>query len=144
MIKVFFDGAFDASAKIMGIGCIIEHDGNIVEKHYKVKEGRTVQLNGAPFLVSTVSNNVSEYLSIIAGMEYLVEMGLEKTSGITFYGDSKLVIEQMSGRWGIKEGAYKTYAQYAKKLVWKFRSPIFTWIPREENTRCDSLSRKTL
>ena len=58
-------------------------------------------------------------------------------------GDSKLVIEQLSGNWGIKSGKYLRYAERALNLLLDFRvSPVFNWIPKESNSEADKLSRR--
>ena len=47
--------------------------------------------------------------------------------------DSKLVIEQMSGRWQIKNPGLRPLAAEAATLVGRFESVRFTWVPREQN-----------
>jgi len=89
------------------------------------------------------SNNVAEYCGFIAILEYLLEEKLEK-SNITIYGDSKLVIEQMKGNWRMIKGFYLQYAQYAEKLVNNFKKLKLIWIPREQNSIADELSKAKL
>lgn len=147
MVKVFFDGAYEQSTGTIGLGCIVERDGKEEYTHHsRIRCNEKVLIGEQVIQLTkeTVSNNVSEYLSVLRAIEWLIDNKLEKTKGIIVYGDSKLVIEQMSGNWGIKEGAYKPYAKYLKQLLWKFSGIMFIWIPRNENSRCDALSRKTL
>ncbi len=47
--------------------------------------------------------------------------------------DSKLVIEQMSGRWQVKHPDMKPLAGRAAALAARFAEVTFTWIPRERN-----------
>jgi probable phosphoglycerate mutase len=54
--------------------------------------------------------------------------------------DSKLVVEQMCGRWQIKHPSMKPLAAQASALAGKFREVTFTWIPRLENSRADKLA----
>ena len=54
--------------------------------------------------------------------------------------DSKLVVEQMSGRWKVKHPAMQPLAREAAGLVGQLGSVRFTWIPRERNKRADRLA----
>jgi ribonuclease HI len=87
------------------------------------------------------SNNVAEYKSLIIALEWLEAIGYLETP-VLVRGDSKLVIEQMSGRWKIKTGFYAAQARKAKELAARFKDIRYQWIPREENEKADSLSRK--
>jgi len=87
-----------------------------------------------------MSNNVAEYAAVIAAIKYILDNNLNEQN-ITFFGDSKLVICQLSGLWKAKSGLYKSYFLKAKRLVKKLKSPVFTWIPREQNSLADKLSK---
>jgi ribonuclease HI len=65
------------------------------------------------------SNNIAEYLGLIAILEHFIRIKTQHEP-IMVYGDSKLVIQQMSGRWKIKEGIYESFAQSAKILTNEF------------------------
>ncbi len=88
------------------------------------------------------SNNVAEYTGLIAGLEaaYAVEPGAD----VVVRMDSKLVVEQMSGRWKIKHQDMRRLALQARDLVADISaaggSVSFTWIPRETNKAADALS----
>ena len=49
--------------------------------------------------IGTATNNVAEYRGLIAGLEAARELGAAE---VAVRMDSKLVIEQMSGRWKVK------------------------------------------
>lgn len=90
------------------------------------------------------SNNVAEYSGFIAILDYLLENDLTK-GVVKIYGDSKLVIEQMSGRWRIKQGFYVPLALEAQKKLVQFKNwPFLQWIPREQNNIADELSKCVL
>lgn len=90
-----------------------------------------------------ISNNVAEYSGIIRILEILTQKNLLDEQ-ITIHGDSMLVIQQMSGNWKLKKGAYIPYAQKARDLAKNFPNITYKWIPREENSICDSLSKNIL
>ncbi len=53
--------------------------------------------------------------------------------------DSKLVVEQMSGRWKIKHPAMAELAAEARQVL--TGTPVrFEWMPRAENSRADKLA----
>jgi probable phosphoglycerate mutase len=58
--------------------------------------------------------------------------------------DSKLVVEQMSGRWQIKNPGLRPLAAEAAKLVAGFASVTFDWIPRERNKLADALANRAM
>ena len=90
------------------------------------------------------SNNLAEYGGFLAILKWLLDNG-HGGSQATIYGDSKLVIEQMTGRWRIRKGAYVPTALKAKGLLSEFKvPPRLKWIPREENEIADRLSKAEL
>ena len=89
------------------------------------------------------SNNVAEYNGFLAVLLQLKGMDLQQEE-IHVYGDSNLVIQQMSGNWKIKQGFYVPFALSARKLVHQFPRLKLHWIPREENSLADELSKAEL
>ncbi len=83
------------------------------------------------------SNNVAEYKGMIAGVRRALEIDPDAELHIRM--DSKLVVEQMSGRWKIKHPAMADLAQEARELL--TGTPVrFEWMPRLENSRADKLA----
>jgi probable phosphoglycerate mutase len=58
--------------------------------------------------------------------------------------DSKLVVEQMSGRWQVKHEAMKPLAREANELRRRFAAATFTWIPRAQNSHADRLANEAM
>lgn len=140
MIKVYFDGAFSISTGTMGLGAVVKQGRKIIYTHHEeIKEGGVTKLDGKHTIIKETSNNVSEYLSCIKAVEYLIKFHPKEE--IEIYGDSQLVINQMNGLWRIKEGAYAPYAKLLRELIWKLKSPKFIWIPRSSNAYADLVSR---
>lgn len=100
--------------------------------------GETLMAEGLP--IGDTTNNVAEYSGLIAGLEMarLVDPG----AAVEVRMDSKLVIEQMAGRWKIKHPSMKPLALKASGL----RPPAvrWTWVPRAENKRADALVNAAL
>lgn len=88
------------------------------------------------------SNNVAEYTGLIAG---LAEAQLiDERAAIEVRMDSKLVVEQMSGRWKIKHEDMKRLAGEAREIAKAIERAggvvAYRWIPREHNKAADALS----
>jgi len=61
------------------------------------------------------------------------------------HGDSKLVINQLGGKWKSHGGLYVPYMQKAKELLKPLKARVkLQWIPREKNEMCDGLSKDVL
>jgi probable phosphoglycerate mutase len=87
------------------------------------------------------TNNVAEYSGLIAGLEAAREMGARQ---VDVRMDSKLVVEQMSGRWKIKHPGMKPLAARAAQIVRDLDAVTFTWIPREQNKAADALANSAM
>lgn len=83
------------------------------------------------------SNNVAEYKGMIAGVRRALE--IDGDAELLIRLDSKLVVEQMSGRWKIKHPAMAELAAEARQLL--TGTPVrFEWMPRLQNSRADKLA----
>ncbi|MGC9667185.1 bifunctional RNase H/acid phosphatase [Planosporangium sp. 12N6] len=91
--------------------------------------------------LGVTTNNIAEYQGLIAGLAAAAELGADS---VEVRMDSKLVVEQMSGRWQIKHPGLRPLAAQAADLVRRFRSVTFTWIPRERNKRADALANAAM
>jgi ribonuclease H / adenosylcobalamin/alpha-ribazole phosphatase len=87
------------------------------------------------------TNNVAEYRALIAGLAAAAELG---ATSVTVRMDSKLVVEQMSGRWQVKHEGLRPLAREAVALRDSFAEITFEWIPRERNTHADRLANEAM
>lgn len=91
--------------------------------------------------IGHATNNVAEYRGAIAGIEAARE--LDPGAQVEVRLDSKLVVEQMSGRWKIKHADMQQLARRANAIL--PRSQLsFTWVPRASNTLADALVNEAL
>ena len=86
------------------------------------------------------TNNQAEYAGVIAGLRFLTTTDHRS---VTIRLDSKLVVEQLSGRWKIKNPGMQELAIEAQGLLSQF-SAIFEWVPRKENTHADANANRAL
>ncbi|MBA2948747.1 bifunctional RNase H/acid phosphatase [Streptomyces himalayensis] len=91
--------------------------------------------------IGTATNNVAEYRGLLAGLRAAHE--LDPAARVRVRMDSKLVVEQMSGRWKIKHPGMKPLAAEAK-TVFPPSQITFEWIPREQNKHADRLANEAM
>ncbi|MGW0757212.1 bifunctional RNase H/acid phosphatase [Streptomyces sp. NPDC002814] len=87
------------------------------------------------------TNNVAEYRGLLAGLR--AAHALDPAATVHVRMDSKLVVEQMSGRWKIKHPAMKPLAAEAA-AVFGVEQVTYEWIPRELNRRADRLANEAM
>jgi probable phosphoglycerate mutase len=92
--------------------------------------------------LGVTTNNVAEYRGLIAALTRAAEIAPD--ADVEARMDSKLVVEQMSGRWRIKHPDMKPLAMEARRLASGFSSVRFTWIPRERNKHADRLANEAM
>jgi probable phosphoglycerate mutase len=91
--------------------------------------------------IGIASNNVAEYRGLIAGLEAV--LALDPEANVEVRMDSKLVVEQMSGRWRIKHPDMRAMALRARDVL-PPAQVTYTWIPRADNARADALVNAAL
>jgi probable phosphoglycerate mutase len=87
------------------------------------------------------TNNYAEYQGVILGLQLAIDQGF---SDLEVRLDSKLIVEQMSGNWKVKNANIKPLFEQAKAREEKFRSVNFKHIPREKNKRADQLANQAM
>jgi broad specificity phosphatase PhoE/ribonuclease HI len=91
--------------------------------------------------VGIATNNVAEYGGAIAGLQAAVEIDPDACVEVRL--DSKLVVEQMSGRWQIKHPAMRDLAKVARAVI-PAGQVTYTWVPRDQNGAADALVNEAL
>ncbi|MGI5442969.1 bifunctional RNase H/acid phosphatase [Streptomyces shenzhenensis] len=101
--------------------------------------GRT--LVEAAEYIGIATNNVAEYRGLVAGLR--AARDLDPGAAVHVRMDSKLVVEQMSGRWKIKHPDLKPLAAEAARVLPPDRV-TYEWIPRERNKHADRLANEAM
>ncbi|MEU5979485.1 bifunctional RNase H/acid phosphatase [Streptomyces sp. NPDC047315] len=91
--------------------------------------------------IGVATNNVAEYKGLIAGLRAAHAIAPDATIRVRM--DSKLVVEQMSGRWKIKHPDMKPLAAEARG-VFPPSAVTYQWIPREKNKHADRLANEAM
>ena len=87
------------------------------------------------------TNNVAEYHALLAGVKKA--LSIDPDSELHVRMDSRLVIEQMSGRWKIKHPAMAELAAEVRAALIG-TSVKFEWVPRLENSRADAIANRAM
>lgn len=124
-VTVYTDGGSRGNPGVAGSGSVVydESGATLAEIAYVVGQKS--------------SNNVAEYHGLLRGLEAARDLG---ASEVDVYMDSKLVVEQMSGRWKIKHPDMKKLALDAGELAAGFSAVTYSWVPRAKNKKADELS----
>jgi ribonuclease H / adenosylcobalamin/alpha-ribazole phosphatase len=91
--------------------------------------------------LGVTTNNVAEYRGLIAGLESAA--GIDPEAVVEARLDSKLVVEQMSGRWKIKNSALQPLALAANHVL-PPGNVTYRWVPRARNAHADRLLNAAL
>ena len=127
LLRVYTDGGSRGNPGEAGLWVYITDDGGIpLERRYKY--------------LGIATNNVAEYTGALYGIRRAIELGATQ---IELYMDSKLVIQQLSWEWKIKNQDLRNIHSEIGVLLWDLKIS-YTWIPREQNTEADALSNKAM
>lgn len=91
--------------------------------------------------IGRATNNVAEYRGLIAGLDDALGLGATEAA---VYLDSKLLVEQMSGRWKVKHPDLIRLHAQARGLAARFDTISYSWIPRERNSHADRLANEAM
>jgi ribonuclease HI len=118
------DGAARGNPGPAGIGVeITDDDGAVVAE---IAEG-----------IGETTNNVAEYTAAIRGLERAKELGATE---VLLRSDSRLLIEQLAGRWKVKNPTLQELHRRARTLVAGFERVELAHVPRERNVEADRLA----
>ncbi|MEU2840171.1 bifunctional RNase H/acid phosphatase [Streptomyces sp. NPDC007076] len=97
--------------------------------------------------IGVATNNVAEYKGLIAGLRaakaLVPDASADGALRVRVRMDSKLVVEQMSGRWKIKHPDMKPLAAEAARIL-PASAVTYEWIPREKNKHADRLANEAM
>jgi probable phosphoglycerate mutase len=91
--------------------------------------------------IGHATNNVAEYRALIAGLDDAVKVGATEAA---VFMDSKLVVEQMSGRWKVKHPDLTGLHAQARTLASRFERISYQWVPRARNAHADRLANEAM
>ncbi|WNV77193.1 bifunctional RNase H/acid phosphatase [Geodermatophilus sp. DSM 44513] len=92
--------------------------------------------------VGRATNNVAEYGGLVAGLQAALD--LDPQAEVEVRMDSKLVVEQMSGRWKVKHPDMQKLAREAQAIARQLGGVRYTWVPRAQNGAADALANSAM
>lgn len=129
--KIFFDGATGPRNPGHGsAGWEIEIEGE--ESHRSSK-----------YLGNNKTNNESEYIALYLALQHGLDLGIHRGK-VSIYGDSQLVIYQVTGEWKNKKPHLRTLMQKVHKLLESYDDYTLEWVPRDWNGQADHMSKQPL
>ncbi len=123
------DGGSRGNPGPAGFGCVVWSS----DRGAVLAEGKQA--------IGVTTNNVAEYRGLIAGLEQARRVGADE---VHVAMDSKLVVEQMAGRWKVKHPGLAELHQQARALASTFDTVSYEWIPRARNSHADRLANEAM
>ena len=127
MYEIYCDGASRSNPGDASIGVSINKD--------------KVEIDTIKKKIGINTNNVAEYLGLIAALEYCVE---NKVNNVKIFLDSLLVVQQVNMEYKVKSKKLQTYYEKSLKLIEQIEDIEIHHIRREFNSRADQLANEAL
>lgn len=131
-LTVFTDGASRGNPGQASYGFVIrDHKGQVL-----YEEGKRLGIT---------TNNVAEYTAVKESLRYIRESFFRDLSlKVQYFADSRLVVEQLSGRFKIKSPHLRILIDEIRNLEKKIGEVTYTHIRRELNKDADRLANLAL
>ncbi len=127
-LRLFTDGASRGNPGPAGIGVVIEDD-------------QGMRLRGLHRWLGVTTNNEAEYRALIEGLKAVKDWRPDR---LEVYLDSKLVVEQMNGRYRIKAPELQPLHAQAKELLKEFPEVEIAHVERAKNRGADALANMAI
>jgi|TARA_B100001778_G_C18435775_1_gene560003 ribonuclease HI len=127
MYEIYCDGASRSNPGDASIGVSINKD--------------KVEIDTIKKKIGINTNNVAEYLGLIAALEYCVE---HKVNNVRIFLDSLLVVQQVNMEYKVKSKKLQTHYEKSLKLIDQIEDIEIHHIRREFNSRADQLANEAL
>ena len=127
MYEIYCDGASRSNPGDASIGVSINKD--------------KVEIDTIKKKIGINTNNVAEYLGLIAALEYCVE---NKVNNVKIFLDSLLVVQQVNMEYKVKSKKLQTHYEKSLKLIDQIEDIQIHHIRREFNSRADQLANEAL
>ncbi len=130
-VVVYFDGGSRGNPGPAAIGAVV----------FDESEATPTRVAEVSEYIGKTTNNVAEYRALIAGLEAALSSGARR---VLVRGDSKLVIEQLCGRWRVRNAGLQPLYSEARALLAQFTEVELEHVRRTFNTDADALVNAAL
>lgn len=127
MYEIYCDGASRSNPGDASIGVSINKD--------------KVEIDTIKKKIGINTNNVAEYLGLIAALEYCVE---NKVNNVKIFLDSLLIVQQVNMEYKVKSKKLQTHYEKSLNLINQIEDIEIHHIRREFNSRADQLANEAL
>lgn len=128
---------------------VINTDGACKGNPGPASYGFVIKSRGGPILheegqrIGVTTNNVAEYTAVIKALEYIIKKFFRKAPhNIEIISDSRLIVQQLSGRFKIKSPNLKPLFEKIKILEFEIGNVFYRSVPREENFLADRIANR--
>jgi ribonuclease HI len=128
MVTIYTDGGARGNPGPGGCGAVIK-DGS----------GKTIK-EISEFLGHT-TNNVAEYMGLVRSLEFIMR---NKPDNVIIYTDSNLVVNQIQGKFKVKDRKIQPLHKYCTDMLKKLKSYQIMHVKREKNREADALANKAM
>jgi ribonuclease HI len=128
VLRLFTDGAARGNPGPAALGVVIEDD-------------QGMRLRGLHRYIGKATNNEAEYHALIEGLKAASDWHPDR---LEVYLDSKLVVEQINGRYRVKKAELQPLHKSAKELLDSFGEVVVAHVERERNRGADALANRAL
>jgi ribonuclease HI len=91
--------------------------------------------------IGEATNNVAEYRALLLGIDLAKQLGADE---VEFVGDSMLIVEQVRGKWRVKQEHLRPLHTKVKDALRGLESWSIRHVKRDENSRADELLNDAL
>ena len=128
MYSLYFDGASRKNPGPASFGGVIYNEsGEELDTYYK--------------FIGTATNNVAEYCGLLAGLHRARELNIKE---LKVFGDSNLIIQQVTGKWKVKNDNLRAIYNQIKQVEPFFTVISYQHVYRKDNKRADQLANIAL
>ncbi len=111
---------------------------------YTIADENGKVLREAGEYIGETTNNVAEYTAVVEALTWIKQNLSDQKLQINLFADSRLVVQQLSGRFKIKSEHLKPIIEKIKILAFEMGGVIYTHVPREKNKEADALANLAL
>jgi ribonuclease HI len=91
--------------------------------------------------IGEATNNVAEYRALLLGIDLAKQLGADE---VEFVGDSMLIVEQVRGKWRVKQEHLRPLHTKVRDALRGLESWSIRHVKRDENSRADELLNDAL
>ena len=128
VLRLYTDGAARGNPGPAGLGVVIEDD-------------QGMRLRGLYRYIGETTNNQAEYLALAEGLKAMADW---KPDRLEVYLDSKLVVEQLAGRFRVKHADLRPLHRHVQDLLSRFPEVVVQHVERERNRGADALANRAI